>query len=176
MLGLITQFGDSSSGIGALGLNLQSFLIQLGTFIIAFLVLREWAFKPILKVLNERRETIERGVSLGEQMQKDKAELEQKVTKSLHDARKQADEIIAAAQNRGRQVVTAAEDQARQKADNIVAAAEERIRQDTKQARRKLENELVGLVAEATEAIIDEKIDAKKDAVLIDRALKEHSA
>lgn len=171
----MTQFGDSSSGIGALGLNLQSFLIQLGTFIIAYLVLRKWAFKPILKMLQERRETIEKGVGLGEQMQKDKAELEQKVAKALRDARAQADEIVSSAQDRGRQAVAEAEEQARKKAEGIIAEAEERIKQNTQQARKKLEKDLVGLIAETTEAIIDEKIDAKKDGALIDRALKEQA-
>lgn len=176
MLSLLTQFGDSSSGIGALGLNVQSFVIQLLTFIVAFLVLRRWAFKPILKMLNERRETIEKGVSLGEQMQKDKAELEQKVAEALRGARSEADAIVATAGDRGRQIVAEAEEQARQKAEGIVAAAEARIKQDTAQARRKLEAELVSLVAEATEVIIDEKVDAKKDASLIDEALKQRSA
>lgn len=169
---LITQFGDSSSGIGALGLNLASFLIQLGTFIIAFLVLRKWAFKPILKVLNERRETIEQGVSLGERMKKEQAEMEQKVAEAMRGARSEADKIIAEASDRGRQIIADAEAKAKEKSENIITSAEERISQDIKLARSNLEKELVGLVAEATEAIIDEKVDIKKDASLIDKALK----
>src|SRR6266446_4141818 len=112
---LLTQFGDSASGLGALGINGQAFLIQLVTFLIAFLVLRRWAFKPILKVLRERRETIENGVKLGEQMEKEQAELEQKVAKALHDARRQADDIIAAAHDQGRQALADAEDKAHSK-------------------------------------------------------------
>lgn len=169
---LVTQFGDSSSGIGALGLNLSSFLIQLGTFIIAFLVLRKWAFKPILKVLNERRETIEKGVSLGEQMQKDQAEMETKVAEALRAARVEADKIIADASERGRQAVAEAEAKAKEKAEAIIASGQERINQDVKLARDRLEKEMAGLVAEATEAVTGEKIDAKKDAGLIDKALK----
>ena len=172
MLNVLTQFGDSSSGIGALGLNLSSFLIQLGTFIIAFLVLRKWAFEPILKVLKQRRDTIEQGVALGEKMQKEQAELEQKVTQIVRDARVEADKIIAEAGERGRQVMSEAEAKARQKAEGMLAAAEDRIDQDIKMARRKLETELSGLVAEAAEAVIEEKVDAKKDAALIDKALK----
>lgn len=172
MLNGFTQFGDSSSGIGALGLNLTSFLIQLGTFIIAFLVLKRWAFKPILAVLKERRDMIEKGVSLGEKMQKEQAELEQKVADALRDARSQADKIIADASDRGRQVITEAEAKAKEKSEIIIASAEDRIEQDIKLARGKLEKELAGLVAEAAETIIGEKVDAKTDAVLIDRALK----
>ena len=176
MLSMVTQFGDSSSGIGALGLNLTSFLIQLGTFIIAFLVLRKWAFKPILEVLNRRRQVIEQGVALGEKMQKQQAEMEQKVAAALHDARAQADKIIAEASGRGRQVVAEAEAKAKEKSEMIIASAEERIEQEMQIARGKLEKELAGLVAEATEAVIGEKVDAKKDAALIDKALKGRAA
>ena len=35
-----------------------------------------------------------------------------------------------------------------------------------------LEKELVGLISDATEAIIEEKVDARKDAQIIERALK----
>jgi F-type H+-transporting ATPase subunit b len=175
MLGVITQFGDSSSGIGALGLNLTSFLIQLGTFIIAFLVLRKWAFKPILEVLKQRRDTIEQGVVLGEKMQKQQAEMEQKVAEALREARAQADKILAEAASRGRQVSADAEAKAKEKAESIIAAAEDRIGQDMKLARSKLEKELSGLVAEAAEVVIGEKVDAKKDAALINKALEERA-
>lgn len=172
MLTTITQFGDSSSGIGALGLNLTAFLIQLATFIIAFLVLRKWAFKPILNVLKERREMIEKGVSLGEKMQKEQAEMEQTVAQAMRDARTQADKLIAEASAQGRQVIADAEAKAKEKSEGIIAGAEERVNQNVKLARSKLEKELAGLVAEASEAVIGEKIDAKKDASLIDKALR----
>lgn len=172
MLSMLTQFGESSSGIGALGLNLTSFLIQLGTFIIAFLVLRKWAFKPILEVLKQRRDTIEQGVVLGEKMKKEQEVMEQKVAEALREARAQADKIIAEAADRGRQAAAEAEAKAKQKAESIIAAAEDRIDQDMKLARGKLESELSGLVAEAAEAIISEKVDTKKDAALINKALE----
>lgn len=174
-ISLLTQFGDSSSGIGALGINGGAFLIQLITFLIAFLILRQFAFKPILKVLRERRELIESGVHLGEQMRKQEAELEEKVSATLHEARDKADEILAAAHDQARTALQQAEDKARDKATSIVEEAERRIAQDTNLARKKLEGELVGLISDATEAIIEEKVDARKDASLIDKALKERS-
>lgn len=172
----LTHFAESSSGIGALGIDGKAFVIQLITFGLAFWVLQRFAFKPILKVLNERRKTIESGVSLGEEMKKEAAKLEQKVADELHAARKQADGIIAAAQETSRETVREAEDKAREKAAGILKEADERIATDTARARKKLEGELVGLISDATEAIIGEKVDAKKDAALIDRALKERKA
>lgn len=172
----ITNFAAESSGIGALGIDGKAFLIQLITFLLAFLILKRYAFKPIVKVLNERRETIESGVKLGEQMQKEQAEFEAKVEQLLQEARQQADEIMAGAQDNARQTVREAEDKAREKAAGILKEAEARIDQDTARARKQLEKELVGLVSDATEAIIGEKVDAKKDAQLIERALKEQQA
>lgn len=171
MLSAITTFGASSSGIGALGFDGKAFLIQVITFVLAYLLLRRYAFGPITKLLDERRETIERGVRLGEDMQKEKAELEKKVEAQLHDARTEADKMIAGAQETARETVREAEEKARVKADNIVAEAEGRIATEAARARKELEKEMAGLVAEATEAVIGEKVDAKKDAQLIERAL-----
>lgn len=167
---------SSGSGLGALGVDGRAFVIQLVTFLLVFLVLKRYAFKPILKVLRERRETIESGVKLGEQMRQDKAKLEAQVEETLHKARQEADAIIGGAQDSARQAVREAEDKARQKATAILKEADERIVQDTARARQALEAELAGLVAEATEAVIEEKVDAKKDAQLIERVLKGRAA
>jgi F-type H+-transporting ATPase subunit b len=173
---MFMQLADSSSGIGALGFSGQAFLIQLITFLLAYLVLRHYAFGPILKALKTRRETIESGVKLGEELRKEQQEMEAKVEKVLHEARSKADEIIAGAQENGKQSIREAEDKARDKAAGIIASAEDRIKQDTAQARQALQKELVGLVADATEAIIDEKVDSAKDSKLIEAALKEAQA
>jgi F-type H+-transporting ATPase subunit b len=167
-----TNFAESSSGLGALGVDGGAFIIQLITFVLAFLVLRRFAFGPILKVLNERRATIESGVKLGEQMQKEKAELEAKAEAMLAKARQEADGIIAGAQDSGRTAIREAEEKARAKAEGIITAAEGRLEQDKARARQALEKEVASLVASATEAVVGEKLDAKKDAALIERSLK----
>lgn len=173
---LLTQFGDSSSGIGALGLDGKALIIQLISFVLAFLVLKKWAFGPIVRMMDARRETIEKGVNLGEKMQKEQVEFEKKVASALADARKEADAILADAHSQARDAIHEAEEKAREKAENIVAEAQERIDQQTAQARQKLEKELVGLIADATEAVVGEKVDAQKDAALINKALKESAA
>jgi len=175
-LDIVRHFGDSSTGIGALGFSGSAFLIQLITFILAYFVLRRYAFGPILEAMRRRKETIDQGVQLGEQMKKEKAELEAKVDSELHAARVEADKILGEAHTSGRQAIQAAEEAARIKADGILASADDRIKQDTALASKRLKNELSGLVGEATEAIIHEKLDVKKDASLIDRALKRGEA
>jgi F-type H+-transporting ATPase subunit b len=169
-----TQFAAESAenGIGALGVDGKALIVQLLTFLLAFFVLKRFAFKPILAVLQKRRELIESGVELGEQMKREKAELEKSLAEKLQAARVQADGIIAGAEDTGKQVVRDAEEKARQKADGILKEADSRIASETARARKQLEGELVGLISDATEAIIGEKVDTKKDAQLIDAALK----
>ncbi len=178
MYSLVTNFAETTepSGIGALGVDGKAFIIQLITFVLAFLVLKKWAFKPIIKMLDERRQVIESGVTLGEEMKKERAEFEDQVADQLAKARKEADGIVVSAQENGRELVREAEDKAKTKADGIITEAKGRIDQETARARKGLQKEMVALVSEATEAIIGEKVDAKKDASLIDKALKGQKA
>lgn len=177
MIHAVTQFGaESSGGIGALGVDGKAFVIQLITFLLAFWVLKRYAFGPIVKLMDERHKTIEDGVLLGEKMKKDEAKLQAAIDAELAKARTEADAVVAAAHETSRDTIRAAETKAQDKAAGILKDAEERIKTDTARARKKLEGELVGLISDATEAIIGDKVDAKKDAQLIDRALQEQKA
>ena len=172
----LTNFGAAeASGLGALGVDPKAFLIQLITFVLAFLVLRRYAFGLILKVLNERRETIESGVKLGEEMQKERSKLEGQVEDALQKARIEADAIISSAEDTGKQAIREAEEKAKEKAAAVMIDADNKIKQDTTRARKALEKELVSLISETTEAIIGEKVDGAKDVSMIEKALKERA-
>src|SRR5437879_993701 len=116
---LLTQFGEAS-GPAALGISGQAFLIQLITFLIVFLMLRQWAFKPIIKMLNQRRDLIEQGVTLGEKMRAQEAKLEADAAKVLHGARRQADSILTDAEAEVRQKIAKAEETAQARAETIL--------------------------------------------------------
>lgn len=155
-----------------LGLSPKAFLIQLVTFVLVFMVLKRFAFKPITAMLEKRRQTIDDGVRLGQKLEKEKDKLDQEVARVMREARHEADKIIAAGHKDARQSVRDAEKNAQVKAERILKDAEERIHEETEHARRKLEKDLVGLVSEATETIVGEKVDAKKDAELVKKAMK----
>lgn len=163
---------ESAQGLGALGISGEAFVIQLITFVLVYFLLRKFAFGPIVKMLQDRRELIESGVNLGEEMKVEKAQFEKKVAKDLTEARKKADEIVSEAQTDAKQTIRNAEETASTKAATIVEEGKVRGEQEVTRARKQMESELAGLVAEATEVIIGEKVDAKKDSQLIDRALK----
>lgn len=155
-----------------LGLSGSAFVIQLITFVLVFMVLKRFAFKPITAMLEKRRKTIEDSVRLGQKLEKERDKLDQEVARVMREARHEADKIIAAGHKDARAAIHEAEKTAAAKADRILADAEARIHEETEHARRKLEKDLVGLVSEATETIVGEKVDAKKDAELVKKAMK----
>ena len=118
-------FASSSSGLSALGVGLNALIIQLITFVLAYLVLRKWAFGPIVKILQQRRQVIEDGVKLGDKMRSDEKELEEKIEKTLGETRIKADKIIADAEATAKQMVRDAEGEAKSRADIVIKEAEE---------------------------------------------------
>ena len=162
----------SGSPLAALGVDGQKFLIQLITFLFVFLLLKKFAFKPIVKLLDDRAKVIEDGVKMGLRMEKERAKLDREVTQVMRDARLEADKIIANGQKEAREIIRDGEKVGQRKVETMLSDAEARIAEETEQAKRRLEKEIVGMVSDATEAIVEEKVDPAKDAKLIDKALK----
>ncbi len=167
-----SEAAEQASGLEALGVSPQKFLIQLITFVFVFLILKRFAFDRIGKMLELRRKTIDDGVRLGQKLEKEKENLDKKVAEVVRDARHEADRIIANAHKESREVLRDAEKAPQRKGDAMIADAQTRIEEEQRQAKRKLEKDIVGLVSEATETIVHEKVDAKKDAELIDKAIR----
>lgn len=161
-----------ASPLAALGIDFKSFLFQLATFALVFLVLKQFAFKPIGKMLARRREVIDAGVRAGLEMEKLKAKLDKDIANEVSAARAEGDKIVASAHKEAREIIREAEKTAQRKADHMLADAEAKLDEESKRVKRKLEKDIVSLVSDATETIVEEKVDAIKDASLIDKALR----
>lgn len=160
------------SGLAALGLDGRTFVIQLLTFVLVFLVLRKYAFTPIINALENRRKTIEEGLKLTSDLSEEKEKLEKEVAEAHRKARKESDEIIAASKVRADVIMKEAEEKAQAKMDSMISDAKNKIDEEARRARAKLEQEMIDLVIRATEFVAREKIDTKKDKKLIEEALE----
>ena len=170
---LVSYFAAAEgSGEGILGFSPKIFIFQLITFLLVFLILKKFAFNRIISVLEKRRIAIEKGVALGEKMEKRQAQIELEAEKIIREARQDADKIIDNANKESRELISNAEKSAKHKADLIIKEADVKIGEEAERAKRAVEKDIVGLVSEATEAVVHEKVDAKKDAVIIDKVLK----
>jgi len=162
---------EEPAGIAALGIDPLAILAQAVTFLILFWIIKRFALEKIVTTLEERRKTIDKGVKLGFQMEAEKAKLDEQVEAKLHEARLEADKIIAQAHHEAGALVKEAEKSATHKVEAMIGDAQAQIEDNIKKAKKDLEAETLKLIAEATEVIAGEKLDAKKEESLIKRAL-----
>lgn len=171
MLTLFASEAAEKEGIAVLGIDLKAILLQAGTFVLLYLIIKKFALRGIVDTLEKRRKTIDKGVSLGLEMQHAKAGFDKELKDMQHQARVEADKILATAHQEAGEIIKAGEASAAVKVDGILKDASARIEREMQTARKELRGEMLSLVSEATEVIISEKLDAKKDASLIERAL-----
>ncbi len=169
-------FASNASGLAALGVNGSAFLIQLITFILAYVVLRKFAFKPILKILQERRDKIELGVKLGDEMQKKDQLMQKKINQLLQEARLKADQIVVDSEATAKAIIAKAETMAEKRSDIIIREAKDRIALEANQMKQRVENEILDLISETTESILKIKLDKPTDATLLVKTFKEQQA
>ena len=77
-------------------------LAQFINFTIVLLVLYKFAYKPILKTLNDRTDKIEKGLKDAEDAQKKLAEMEKKEKEVLTKAKEEGQKIITTAETTAR--------------------------------------------------------------------------
>ncbi|HSE29763.1 MAG TPA: F0F1 ATP synthase subunit B [Candidatus Saccharimonadales bacterium] len=164
---------EAAGGLSALGLDLQAFLFQLISFTIVFLLLRQFVFKKVITVLEDRRKTVEDSIKHAAETEEKLKTAEDKIAKMLKEARVQADEVVANGQKESAQLLEAAESKAAKRAETIVAQAKTQMDNEIAKARQELKSETAKLVAVASAKVIGEKLDDKKDAGIIERALAE---
>jgi F-type H+-transporting ATPase subunit b len=168
---LLAEATAEPTGIAALGIDPLAILAQATTFLVLFWLIKKFALGKIVKTLEDRRKTIDKGVLLGIEMEKEKSELEIQVEKILQQARQDADKIIASGHGEAGAIIKQAEADAHRRADALMADAHNRITEDIEKAKQELKKDMVHLVATATGALIHEKVDAKKDASIIEKLL-----
>ncbi len=151
-----------------LGLNLGYLLVQIFNFLIIFVVLRAWVYKPILGLLDKRRKMIAEGVENARVAAEARANAEKEAAKILADAQAEANRIVREATERAQVVAkdvrAAAEAEAARLLENAKADAEaerNRILGD-------LRGQVAALAIAATQKLLGEALDEKRQRALVD--------
>ncbi len=116
----------------------QTLLVQMVNFIILVLVLNYLLYKPLLKIIDERKERIEGTLEEAERMMKEAERKLEEYNSRIRQARQQAQQIVA----EGR--LKASEEQKR-----ILAS----VRKETEERLEKLQRELEAQKASAREVL-----------------------
>lgn len=148
-------------------------LTQLLGFLIVFWVLKTFAFKSILAVVDARRKKIEDEFSGLEHKKRSLEELEKDYRLKLEKIEDQARLRIQEAANVGIALARDIQDKARQDAQKMVDRSHAEIVQDIAKAKLTMRGELVELSALISEKIIRERLDAKEHEKLVDQFLKD---
>ncbi|HSX35003.1 MAG TPA: F0F1 ATP synthase subunit B [Candidatus Saccharimonadales bacterium] len=174
---LQTLATESSPGLfQALGLDVKLLVEQGIAFLILVFILGKFVYPALTKAIDDRREAIEAGLQEAKESQEALQKAETEVAKLLEEARKEADDILARTHQESASMVADAETKAKTRAEQIVADARQQLNVDIAKAREALKKDTVELVALATERIIGEKMDDRKDADLVKKALAEEKA
>ena len=143
-------------------------LAQCLNFLLLILVLRVIAFKPLLKVLDQRKERIAKGIEDARKAEARLANIEADYSKRMDEARaegqKTVAELTANAEKQAQAIIAKAnEDAARLK----VQAQEDALLERNK-ALADLRSQVVALSMAAANKLVGEAMDEKRQRVLVD--------
>ncbi|TSC76212.1 MAG: F-type H+-transporting ATPase subunit b [Parcubacteria group bacterium Gr01-1014_31] len=158
--------------VGKLGLDWRLLLAQAVNFGILLGVLTWAVYKPLLKVMEERRATIERGLNDAAAARQKLASFEAFQREQLQEFRKKADAMLAEATRLAEQTKKESAARAADQAAKIVQQAKLTITAEREQMFQELRGELADLVAAAAGKVVAARgVSAEQHRKLVDAAV-----
>lgn len=162
-------------GIADLGINLPVLIGQLLSFSFLLIIMRMLVYKPVLKMLDERRARIQEGLSAAERGREQGEEAARAAAAALDEARREGQEVVANAQQVGQRLQEEARAQALVQQEAMLERARTEIQQERDAAIAELRKEFADLTIAAAEKVIGQSLDRQAHQRLIDQALQESS-
>jgi F-type H+-transporting ATPase subunit b len=151
-----------------LGINLGYLLVQVFNFLIIFVILAAWMYKPLLNMMKERREIIAKGLEDARIASEARDNAEKEAEEILAKAQQEAGKIVREATERGEQVRV----EIKEAAETEIVKLREDAAADAQQEKEKVLGDLRGQVAAlsiaAAQKVIGESLDEKRQRALID--------
>ncbi len=163
----------SSSGSFLISPNVGLMIWTLLLFGISMYVLAKLAFPRISQALDKRQHAIEESIDHAEQTRKEADQLLADYRERLHEARGQADEIVARARRAAESHEREAQDEAKAKRDQLMEQTRRDIQTETRRAIQEIRAEVADLTVLATEKVTRKTLDADDQRRLVADALSE---
>lgn len=163
--------------LNALGVNLKILLAQFLNFAIFLFILWKFAYKPMLKFLDDRKEKIEKGITDAQKAEEKLVQIEaqekETLAKATAEAKKQAQEIIEKAtqigEDKKEQMIT----KAKEEIQSIIKKEKESIKLERETTIKDIKKQTADLIAMSLKKVLNEKIDNNKDMEIIQKVLKD---
>jgi F-type H+-transporting ATPase subunit b len=160
-------------GFASLGVNLPLLVVFIINFIVLFVLLRLFLYKPVMKMLDERAKRTKEGMELAEATKKEFEQAKVEVQKKIEKGRQEAQAILTQAMQVGERL----KEESRQEAQKQAQAIVDRTRAELETERDKivgdLRREFVDISISAAEKVIKETLDKEKHRKLIEETLRE---
>ena len=157
----------------ALGINLGMLVSQIVNFTLLAVLLYLVAYKPILRMLDERSARIKKGLEDAEAASRRAAEMEQEFEQRMVQARKEGQEIIAQStqmsEKAGQDILEKAREEARVQIDK----AKEEIARERDLAMDELRQQVADLSLTISEKVVGEALDEQSQRRLIAEFLEQ---
>lgn len=160
-------------GLAGLGISLPNLLAQIVNSVILFGLLYLVAYKPVLRMLDERSRKIKESVKQTEDIKEQAARAEEEAKKRIEAAGQEGQGVIARAVRTGEEVRQQAQQEARGEAEALVARARVEIQRERDEAIDELRREFADLAIRAAEKVIDRSLDKEAHRQLIEKTLEE---
>lgn len=149
------------------------FFWQLLLFIGLVLLLKKFAWKPILEAVNDREEGIKQALESAEQAKKEMASLNADNERVLKEARIERDALLKEAREIKDQLISDAKEEAKSEANNILQAAKGAIEVEKKAAIAALKNQVATLSISIAEKVVQKELESEKEQLaLVDKMLE----
>ena len=156
-----------------LGISLPSLLAQIINFIILLGLLYLVAYKPVMRMLDERSRKIKESVEQTESIKEQAAHAEEETRRRIEAASKEGQEVIARAARTSEEIRQKARQEARPEAEAVIAKARVEIQRERDGAIDELRKEFADLTILTAEKVIERSLDKDAHLQLIDKVLEE---
>jgi F-type H+-transporting ATPase subunit b len=178
---MITIAAAAAGGIGDMlrdtaetfGWDWHLFISQVVSFCIVALLLRRFAYKPILAVLEDRRRKIEEGQVNAEKIRKELAEAEKRYREIIDKANADAQRMIDEARQSAAHLSERKQQEAITAAEQIVAKAKEAAALEHERQMQTLKRELGRLVVDTTAKVTGKVLTSEDQKRLQEEAARQ---
>lgn len=151
-----------------LGISLGFLLFQIANFLIVLVLLRAWAYDPIVKMLTERRNKIAKGLEDARVAAEARANAEKEAQKIISDAQAEANKRIQDSSARASKAEADARGAAEEEKKRILKAAEEEAMLKRDEVLKDLRGQIAALAVAAANKVIGESLDEKRQHALVE--------
>ena len=148
--------------------HLGTIIWTLITFVLVLLVLKKWAWPPILAALDEREQSIRDAIEGAAQARQEAEAVLDEHRAKLEAAEDEARQIVAEAREAGEKVRQDIVAQAREESQRTIDQARTSIESEKRAAIAQLRREMADLAVQAAGVLIDANLDDEKNRGLVD--------